>query len=107
VAFFALPAHAYTVETDITQNCHERLTMAALRAARGVTVNAAPLPLVTSDDHAMANDLPFSPDAHMKDLGAIALVFGARDNDLKGHSGTDLTNLAVVQSDPHDGPLVQ
>ncbi len=98
----ALPttARAYTVETVVSDGCHEAITMSALRAARAVNASAAPLPLVTGDDTAMANDLPYTPASDMKDLGAIALVLGVRSNDLKGAAPTDLDQLAVVQGDP-------
>jgi hypothetical protein len=93
-------AWAYTVDTPVTGSCHEFITQAALRAARSETPAAAPLPLVTDDDAALAADLPFSVDSDMGDLGAISLLLGMRDNDLKGLSPTDFAGLAVVQSDP-------
>jgi len=100
LAAVATPAHAYTVATAVTNGCHEAITMSALRDARLATRAAAPLPLVTGDDHAMARDLPYKPDSDMQDLGAIALVLGVRDNDLKGVNGEDLDQLAIIQADP-------
>jgi len=96
----ATPARAYTVETAVTTGCHEAITMSALRDARIATKAAAPLPLVTGDDRAMEADLPYTPDGDMQDLGAIALVLGVRDNDLKGASAEDLDELAIIQADP-------
>src|ERR1700733_1442302 len=82
-------ARAYTVDTPVTGGCHELITEPALRAARVDTPAAAPLPLLTDDDAALAADLPFSVDGDMGDLGAISLLLGIRDNDLKGLSPTD------------------
>ncbi len=93
-------ASAYTVGTPLTGACHELITQAALRGARFETPAAAPVPLITADDQAMAADLPFPVSDDMRDLGAIALLIGVRDNDLKGLSPEDLASLAVVQADP-------
>jgi MYXO-CTERM domain-containing protein len=100
VSLIAPSAQAYTVETPITNGCHELITEAALRGARVVTPAAAPLPLETEDDQAMASDLPFSTASDMGDLGAISLLIGVRDNDMKGLLPTDFAGFAIVQGDP-------
>jgi hypothetical protein len=98
LSLVAAPAWGYTVGTPVTGACHEMITETALRGARAATPAAAPMPLVTEDDQAMAADLPFPIDGDMGDLGAISLLFGVRDNDLEGLSPTDLAGLAIVQS---------
>jgi len=100
IAAFPAPARAYTVQTAVSPGCHEAISMAALRVARSASAAVGPLPLVTGDDAAMAQDLPFTPDADMHDLGAIAFVLGVRDNDLKGVSPEDLAAISSVQADP-------
>ena len=100
VLLVASSARAYTVETVITNGCHEAITFAALRGARAATTAAAPLLPVTGDDQAMVQDLPYTAPSDMQDLGAVALVLGVRSNDLKGLSPEDLDSLAGVQSDP-------
>ena len=100
LSLVAPSAAAYTVETPITNGCHELITEAALRSARAVTPAAAPLPLETEDDQALASDLPFSTASDMGDLGAISLLLGVRDNDMKGLLPTDFAGFAIVQGDP-------
>jgi MYXO-CTERM domain-containing protein len=100
VFLISLGASAYTVETPLTGGCHEEITETALRGARVASPAAAPLPLATENDQAMASDLPFSLASDMQDLGGVTLVLGVRDNDLKGLLPTDLAGLAIVQGDP-------
>ena len=92
-------AAAYTISSEATSGCHERITSEALRAVRGELATAAPLP-TTEDEQALVDDVSFSPDDDMKDLGAITLLLGVRDNDLKGRAADDLSALADVHGDP-------
>jgi hypothetical protein len=94
------PAWGYTVETPVTGGCHEAITASALRGARQLSPAAAPLPLATENDQAMASDQPFSVASDMGDLGGLSLLLGVRDNDLKGLVPTDFAGLAIVQGDP-------
>src|SRR5690349_812055 len=73
-------ARAYTIETEFTAKCHEKLTSTALRTARA-TLAVAPSPPVTRDDQALIDDLQFAPDPDMRDLAGATLLVGARDND--------------------------
>src|SRR4051794_22788418 len=98
-----LPApgvRAYTVSTIVTSGCHERLTLAALRAARAAMPGAAPLIPVVGDDAPLVADLPFELESDAHELGAVALLVGARDNDLKGRGSTDLEALAQIHGNP-------
>ena len=92
---------AFTVSTLVTPGCHEQVTSEALRTVRLDVPNAAPLPL-TANEQALVDDLEFTPDQDMRDLGGVTLLLSVRDNDLKGRSSDDLTNLAGVQGDPNN-----
>ncbi|MBS2021811.1 MAG: hypothetical protein JST92_05335 [Deltaproteobacteria bacterium] len=100
IAGLASAARAYTVETVVTDGCHERITQDALRSARAQSLAAVPLAAESDDDRALLSDLEFSRDADMRDLGAAALLLGLRDNDLRGINPSDLAGLAIVQNDP-------
>lgn len=93
------PSFAYTVESAATVGCHERITSEALRTVRETISSAAPI-TPTDDERALIDDLQFDPDDDMLDLGAVALLLGVRDNDLKGRGSDDLTELANVHGDP-------
>jgi len=90
---------AYTVSSLVSSGCHERIAAAALRAVRLDLATAAPLPR-TRDEKALIDDLQFTPDGDMTDLGGATLLIGTRDNDLKGRSSDDLAALGTVHGDP-------
>jgi hypothetical protein len=92
-------APAYTVSTLASPGCHEKITSAALRAVRLDLQTAAPLPM-TSNERALADDLEFTPDGDMDDLGGVTLLVSVRDNDLKGRASADLVQLAGVHGNP-------
>lgn len=93
-------ARAYTVSTFLTDGCHEQLTLEALRDVRASSPDVAPpLPLAAADV-ALVDDLPFSLPEGAGELGAVSLVLGVRDNDLKGRGSTDLEALAQIHGDP-------
>ncbi|MFO0553072.1 MAG: hypothetical protein U0271_32090 [Polyangiaceae bacterium] len=92
-------AEAYTISTTITDGCHERITAEALRRVRAqsaLAIRIAP----DDDEQALIDDLQFEPDGDMLDLGAVALLIGVRDNDLKGHAADDLASLPEVHGNP-------
>jgi hypothetical protein len=93
-------ARAYTVSTLVTAGCHERLSLAALRDARAAVPDAAPPLPVVGDDAPLVADLPFELEADAHELGAVALLLGVRDNDLKGRGSTDLEALAQIHGNP-------
>ncbi len=74
--------------------------MEALRTERANNPAAAPLTSADRTDKAVIDDLPFRVDADMKDLGAVALLIGVRDNDLKGRTPNEVDALAMVHGDP-------
>ena len=95
----AAPARGYTLFSPITDDCHERITSAALRNARAQTGNARPLP-PDANDAALIDDIPFPLEPDMRDLGGATLVLGISDNDLKGYSSTDEFALVPITADP-------
>ncbi len=101
VSFTLLPAtaSAYTISNELSKGCHEDITSAALRSVRTTVPAAAPLP-TTADETALVDDLQFSPDPDMRDLGSATLLAAVRDNDLKGRASDDLSALAEVHGDP-------
>lgn len=95
------PASPFTVSSPVSKGCHEMITSEALREVRLDTANAAPLE-TSVDEKALVDDVQFVPDDDMKDLGGTTLLIGVRDNDLKGRSAEDLTQLAQVHGDPNN-----
>lgn len=93
------PSDAYTISSVLTPGCHEDLTSEVLRTVRLDVPGAAPIP-TTRDEQALVDDLQFTAAADMKDLGAVSLLVSVRDNDLKGRSSDDLTELAEVHGNP-------
>jgi hypothetical protein len=92
-------AWGYTVDSPTTQACHERITSQALRAIRLELPAAGPL-AADRNERALIDDLQFTPDDDMRDLGAATLLAGVRDNDLKGRGSLDLSQLSLVHGDP-------
>jgi uncharacterized protein (TIGR03382 family) len=90
---------AYTISTLISPGCHEDMTAQALRTVRLDVPAAGPLP-VTRNDQALVDDVQFTLAPDMRDLGGVALMVSVRDNDLKGRSSNDLTELAEVHGNP-------
>lgn len=100
----ARAADAYTITSAVSGGCHEGVTSEALREVRRTRPEAAPIPVRGGDDAALVADLPFEPDADMRDLAAVSLLLGVRDNDLKGKSPKDLSRLASVHGNPELQP---
>ncbi|WP_394846777.1 MYXO-CTERM sorting domain-containing protein [Pendulispora brunnea] len=98
---FLPSAHAYTISNVATSGCHESITSEALRNVRKVRSQAAPLP-ANRDETALIDDVQFTPADDMKDLNAVALLLGVRDNDLKGEGANDLSSLAPIHGTPEN-----
>jgi hypothetical protein len=92
-------AAAYTIETQVTQGCHEGITGDALREVRLMNL-ALPLPSTEQDDGPLLDDLPFSLANDEKDIGAAAMILGVRDNDIKDLSPEALDELGQLTADP-------
>lgn len=95
----ARDANAYTIATAVSEGCHEMITSEALRRVRSELSATGPIS-TTENERALIDDLHFTPDDDMLDLGAVSLLVGVRDNDLKGHASDDLNSLAEVHGDP-------
>ena len=95
------PSGAWTIGSQLDNTgCHERITTAAFRAAR-MMFQTAPVIVPTADEAALIDDAQFVPPpdfAH--DLAAMSLLFGVRDNDLKGHNPLDSLQLVEVHGNP-------
>jgi hypothetical protein len=96
----ATSAGAFSVSSAVSTPCHEPITMEALRNTRANYPAAAPLVSFGRTDKAVISDLPFKVDDDMRDLGAVSLLIGVRDNDLKGRDPNELDALALVHGDP-------
>lgn len=101
IAFGVMPATAaaYTISNELSDGCHERITADALRKVRQDSPTASPLP-ISDNDRALVDDLQFTPDDDMRDLGGATLLIAVRDNDLKGRPSDDLSALAEVHGNP-------
>lgn len=101
LAAAARPAGAWTIGSQLDNTgCHERITTAAFRAAR-MMFQTAPVIPPTADEAALIDDAQFVPPADFAhDLAAMSLLFGVRDNDLKGHNPLDSLQLVEVHGNP-------
>src|SRR5687768_18567300 len=99
LALLPCAARAFTIETAITRGCHEEITADALRAARA----AFPTPALAlqGDDRALIDDVAFTVPDDLDDIGAVTLLLGVRDNDVKSIAPTDLNRLAQVTASGH------
>lgn len=96
ITLTASSADAYTYETLQTRGCHEEITVRSLLAARDELPTAGPLEATDADQVAI-DDLPFDVETTFyRDIGAVTLLIGVRDNDLKGRSGLSAQELVKV-----------
>ncbi|MFY0577738.1 hypothetical protein ACN28S_28555 [Cystobacter fuscus] len=94
-------ARAYTIETPVTEGCHERITAAAL--ARAGWPDGALPPAPTAGQKVLVDNLPFHlPTA--RDAWTVAMLAGVRDNDLHGAAATDLPEHVEVDLAPASQP---
>lgn len=89
---------AYGYESPVSDGCHEAITAEALRRVREALPAAGPLSS-TATDRILLDELPFGVASDMEDVGALALLVGVRDNDLKGQRGIDSSDLALIHGD--------
>lgn len=89
-------AHAFEIESPVSEACHEEVTLAAAEAAGFPAFGEAPSP--TEDQHRAMDDLVFSlPRA---DPWSLALFVGVRSNDLGPEAPTALSSLIHYHDDP-------
>ncbi len=103
LALALVPARAlaFTFESPFSDGCHERITRAAL-ARVGWPAGAHPPDLSSNDSLRIAHDLPFELPADAQNPWSLALLLGARDNDLRGYAADDFQELAEVHATPED-----
>jgi MYXO-CTERM domain-containing protein len=93
-------ASAYTIQSNATVPCHEDVTMDAWRQVAETLPDAtAPLPS-RGDDEALMADVPFDVPESFRHIGAVTLLLGVRDNDVKDGGPNDLDELTPTASDP-------
>ncbi len=92
-------ALAFSFESAFSDGCHERITRSAVGRV-GWPGAVRPPPLGADNALRLASDLPFTLAAN--DPWTLALVLGARDNDLHGYAASDFQELAAVHSAPED-----
>jgi hypothetical protein len=95
------PAHAWAIGSQLDETgCHEPITAAALRAVRA-RFDTAPVIPPSRDEAALIADAVFSPPSDLvHDLAGMALLFGVRDNDLKGIDPLSSLDLIQVHGNP-------
>lgn len=93
-------AFAYTIQSAATEGCHERVSSDAWRSVRATLPEGFGRLSSRGDDEALMADVPFDVPSSMHDIGAVTLLLGVRDNDLKDHGPNSLTELNVTASDP-------
>ena len=106
-------AEAFNFSTPVSDGCHEAITTAAQRLTGWPPDVTRPAP---GPDHAVLVDQLLFEVPEPADPWLLALLLGARWNDLRGERPTDLPALAEVHLDPdgqqahcarapeHDGP---
>lgn len=95
-------ARAYTIETSVTRGCHEELTADALRATRKVLPQQTQALHSLKDDRALIDDVAFSVPGDLNDIGAVTLLLGVRDNDVKSFAALNIDELAALNASPGD-----
>jgi uncharacterized protein (TIGR03382 family) len=91
-------AHAFTIQTVGDTGCHEAITQDALRRVRDDAPSLVP-GSTSDEDRAIIDDVPFELDDDLHDIAAVALVLGARENDLGGRTPYDVSRLAALHGD--------
>ncbi len=94
-------ARAFSFESAFSDGCHERITRSAVRRV-GWPGGARPPALSADNALRLSRDLPFALTADDHNPWTLALVLGARDNDLHGYAASDFQELAAVHSAAED-----
>jgi hypothetical protein len=98
LGFVAPPyAHAYNFGSPLSAACHEEISLDGLAEA-GWPVEARVAPLSGALTH-ITRDLPFDVPGAADDTWTLALVLGARYNDLHGYDATQAVELSRVHGD--------
>src|SRR4051812_26219957 len=87
-ALVAGRADAFTLNSAVTDPCHESVTIAVLLGARR-TMPLAPI-ATDRNESALVDDVPFILDPDVAELAGATMVLAVRDNDIKGNDPNDL-----------------
>ncbi len=101
VLFSAATAQAYTIESPVSDGCHERIAEEAFRYIRSLGLVVA-IPPTSDDDNALIADLPYTLPGDMKDMAAVAFLFGVRRPDVQDNSDVDISALTLVHGNPNE-----
>ncbi len=85
---------AFTLDSPISEGCHEMITGAAVRAA-GWPADAPALEPDAAHAQLLAS-MPFAPATDLRDPRSLSLLLGVRDPDLRGRTLTDFNGLVGV-----------
>jgi hypothetical protein len=100
VSALSSPAFAFTIQSNATTGCHERVTQDAWERTREMLPDVTQRLPSSGDDAPLIADVAFDVPESMSDIGGVTLLLGVRDNDVKQHGPNDLRNLTVAASDP-------
>lgn len=96
----ASPAAAFTIQSNATTGCHERVTQQAWERTREMLPEMTARLPSSGDDEPLIADVAFDVPDSMSDIGGVTLLLGVRDNDVKSNGPNDLRELTVAASDP-------
>ncbi len=102
VALLAAPAAAFQVKTSATSGCHELITAQAVEEAGWPDGAEAPSP--DEDSRRALDDVPFDLPASLRDAWGLALLIGARHNDVGSANPFDFAALSETHNDPARQP---
>lgn len=91
-------ARAFTVETLVSEGCHERMLLAALSEV-GWPGGQTP-PELSELERRVVRDLTFDLEPSAADPWTLAALVGVRDNDLRGVAPSDLPGLSEIHTEP-------
>ena len=96
----ATNAWAYTIQSPVTDGCHEAITHAALRAIRDRGIDFQ-IPTQHIAEESLLDDLPFDLPDDLRDMATAAVLFGVRKPDVQQYGSVDISSLALVHGDPN------
>jgi hypothetical protein len=89
---------AFQVDTSATSGCHELITGQAMEQAGWPDGEQPPEP--DGDARAALDDLPFAVPDDLRDAWGLALLIGARNNDVGSSDPFDFAQLTELHNDP-------
>ncbi|MBC7794190.1 MAG: hypothetical protein H7Z43_10825, partial [Clostridia bacterium] len=93
-------AWGYTIQSPVTDGCHESITAEVIRRVRAKGI-AFPIPPQNIAEESLLKDLPFDLPDDLRDMATVAVFFGARKPDVRQYGSVDISSLALVHGDPN------